>query len=200
MRKMLAAAMLAVAAVVGWQLSTLIDGTSVAERAAGPVPQAAPSAVPIGRFQPTDPPRPAPGLTVIDGEGRRMDLADFRGKAVLLNLWATWCGPCVKEMPALDRLQSTMGGRDFEVVAVSQDRGGRNIVAPFFEKEKLSALPMYLDPQGGAMAAFKPRGLPTSILIDRNGDEIGRVEGDAHWDGEEAAGMIRRLIDQPAAG
>src|SRR3989304_5648179 len=78
----------------------------------------------VARFPPTDPPRPASDAAFEDGAGRRLTLADFRGRVVLLNFWATWCGPCVVEMPSLDRLQARLGGADFTVVALSQDRGG----------------------------------------------------------------------------
>ncbi|HZH25680.1 MAG TPA: TlpA disulfide reductase family protein [Azospirillaceae bacterium] len=146
----------------------------------------------LGRPVPTDPPRPVPELSFKDGEGRTVGLADFRGQAVLLNLWATWCVPCVREMPALDRLQALAGGQGVHVVALSLDRGGLDQVRPFYARHGLVNLGIYLDPGGDAMRAFQPRGLPTSILIDPDGREVGRVEGEFAWDGPEALDLVRR--------
>lgn len=143
---------------------------------------------------PTDPPRPVPDLAFVDGEGRRVDLADFGGRVVVLNVWATWCGPCVREMPSLDRLEAALGGRDFQVVALSVDRGGAATVAPFLPRLRLSALRPYYDPLGESMEAFGIRGLPTSILIDREGREVGRVEGAIAWDAPAARRLIERVI------
>jgi len=147
------------------------------------------------KFTPTNPPQPVPVLSFVGPDGSRVELADFKGKVVVLNLWATWCAPCVKEMPALDTLQSRLGGEDFEVVALSLDRGGRKVVEPFFERLNLKHLAMYLDPQSTAMGALKPRGLPTTLVIDRDGYEVGRLEGDAAWDSEEAERLLKRFID-----
>jgi thiol-disulfide isomerase/thioredoxin len=147
------------------------------------------------KFTPADPPQPAPELAFVGPDGARVELADFKGKVVLLNLWATWCAPCVKEMPALDNLQSRLGGEDFEVVALSLDRGGRKMVEPFFEKLGVKHLAIYLDPQSTAMSALKPRGLPTTILIDRQGYEVGRLEGEAAWDGADAERLLKHYLD-----
>jgi thiol-disulfide isomerase/thioredoxin len=147
------------------------------------------------KFTPTNPPQPVPELAFVGPDGARVELADFKGKVVLLNLWATWCAPCVKEMPALDNLQSRLGGEDFEVVALSLDRGGRKMVEPFFEKLGVKHLAIYLDPQSTAMSALKPRGLPTTILIDRQGYEVGRLEGEAAWDGADAERLLKHYLD-----
>src|SRR6266403_886929 len=88
----------------------------------------------LRQFIPTDPPRPAPEIAFADGAGKTVSLADFRGRVVLVNLWATWCEPCIREMPSLDRLQAALGGDDFAILLVSQDRGGDSVVGPFFEK------------------------------------------------------------------
>ena len=112
-------------------------------------------------------------------------MADFKGKVVLLNLWATWCAPCVQEMPSLDTLQARLGGNDFEVVALPLDLGWPDLVEPFLGKLGSDILAIYLDPQSTAKGAFKPRGLPTTILIDREGYEAGRLEGDADWNSQE---------------
>jgi thiol-disulfide isomerase/thioredoxin len=146
-------------------------------------------------FVPTDGRPPAPDISFSDAAGNSLSLADFRGKVVLLNLWATWCGPCVEEMPALDRLAASRPAEDFAVVAVSMDRGGMAVITPFLAEHGITTITPYLDPGGRAIAAIGARGLPTSILIGRDGAEIGRLEGAAAWDGTDA----KALIDAAAA-
>lgn len=141
-----------------------------------------------------DAPCPPPGrLTFADGSGQPLTLADFRGTVVLVNLWATWCPPCVKEMPALDALQAKLGGPDFAVVAISQDRGGVTLPQAFLEGEGLRNLGLYVDPDGTATQALKAPGLPTSVLFDRDGNEIARLVGPAEWDSEEMVAKIKEL-------
>ena len=148
----------------------------------------------IGRWRPTAPPRPLPALAFTDGDGRPLTAAAWHGRVVLLNLWATWCVPCVEEMPALDRLQARLGGPDFEVVALALDRQGIAVVKPFVERLKLARLALYLDPTGAMTRALGARGLPTSLLIDRKGSELGRVEGAADWDGAALERVLRAAI------
>jgi thiol-disulfide isomerase/thioredoxin len=147
-------------------------------------------------FTPTDPKLPAPEIAFADDAGKPVTLRDFRGRVVLVNLWATWCQPCVHEMPALDRLAGAMAGKDFAVVLVSQDRGGAHIVDPFFQKLGLGSLRTYLDPKSAVGQAFGVRGLPTSILIDRDGNERGRVEGAAEWDGANVKALLRWYVER----
>ena len=135
-----------------------------------------------------------PALTFSDAEGRALSLADFRGKVVLLNVWATWCTPCRRELPALDRLQARLGGPDFEVVVLSVDRQGVAVVRPFFEQLGLKALKLYADPSGQTMESLKLVGLPTTWLIDRAGRQRAVVVGPAAWDGAAAVEAIRRLL------
>jgi thiol-disulfide isomerase/thioredoxin len=139
-------------------------------------------------------PSPAPevGFTL---DGKPVSLADFRGRIVLVNFWATWCGPCVAEMPSLDRLEAELGGRDFAVITVSEDRNPA-VIAPFYEEHGLRSLKRYHDPSAALSRAFGIRGLPTSVLIDREGREIGRIEGPAEWDSAEALALIRHFIGQ----
>jgi thiol-disulfide isomerase/thioredoxin len=145
----------------------------------------------MGPFVVHPEPVPAPDLAFAGGDGKTLTLADFRGRVVLLNLWATWCGPCVEEMPALDRLQARLGGPDFAVVALSVDRQGRSLVEPFLARLGVKNLAMYLDSGNAAMRALKIRGLPTTVLFDRDGREIGRLEGAAAWDSAAAETFIR---------
>jgi thiol-disulfide isomerase/thioredoxin len=131
-------------------------------------------------------------------DGKRMTLADFRGRVLLVNFWATWCGPCVAEMPSLDRLQGMLGGRDFAVLTLSEDRNPA-VIEPFFTAHGLKRLGRYHDPGGALSRAFKVRGLPTSVLIDRDGGVIGRIEGPAEWDSPEALALIRFFIGEGSA-
>lgn len=149
----------------------------------------------VASFVLADRPEPAPEITFSDAAGNTLRLADFKGKVVLVNLWATWCAPCVKEMPALDRLQAKLGGPDFAVLALSIDREGLAKVQPFFAQNRIAALAAYLDPAGRSPALFGARGLPTTLLIGRDGTVIGRQEGGAAWDEEAAIRLMRYYLD-----
>jgi thiol-disulfide isomerase/thioredoxin len=141
-----------------------------------------------------DAPKPIAALAFDDDEGRSRSLADFKGKVVLLNIWATWCVPCRKEMPALDRLQAALGGPDFEVVALSIDRGGMDVVRKFLGDIGVRHLAVYLDTAGKAMRALGALGLPTTLLVGRDGLELGRLVGPAEWDSPEAIAFVRSII------
>lgn len=139
-------------------------------------------------------PRPVPGIAFTDGEGRPVRLNDFRGKVVLLNFWATWCAPCRREMPALDKLQAALGGDNFQVVALSVDRFGQKLVPPYYRAIGLEHLGIYLNPKGEVQRAMGVIGLPTTILIDSRGREVGRLAGPAEWMAPEAQALIRHFI------
>ncbi|MGV3548723.1 TlpA family protein disulfide reductase [Rhizobium sp.] len=121
-------------------------------------------------------------LTFVDQDGKVGTLDDFRGGYVLLNVWATWCAPCRKEMPSLDRLQAARGGPDFKVVALSIDRGGIEQVRPFYEEIGIKNLGTFLDQPGASMKAFRIVGLPTTLLIGKDGKELARWVGPKEWD------------------
>jgi thiol-disulfide isomerase/thioredoxin len=144
-------------------------------------------------FAPTEP-KPAPALSFLDGQGNPVTLEDFRGKVVVLNLWATWCAPCRHEMPSLDRLQAAFGNDGLQVVPVSLDRGDVGKIEAFYEEVGLPTLAIYHDPKAAAGRAFGAYGLPTTIVIDREGMEIGRLLGPAEWDSEEAMTLIRTVL------
>lgn len=148
----------------------------------------------IFSFTPLETPRSLPDLHFTNANGRPQNLADFRGRFVLLNLWATWCVPCRKEMPTLDRLEVNLGGPDFEVVALSIDRQGLATVQPFFKELRLKALRVYLDQSGEAASTLGAPGLPTTLLIDRDGQEVARKIGPAEWDSPAMEGVIRRYL------
>lgn len=139
-------------------------------------------------------PREIGSFAFADGQGRRKTLADFRGRTVLLNLWATWCPPCREEMPSLDRLQKTLGGAKFEVVALSIDAEGAPAVERFYKELGIGALAIYVDPGMGAPGALKTPGLPTTLLIDAQGRELGRHAGPAEWDSADVLRVISRHV------
>jgi thiol-disulfide isomerase/thioredoxin len=140
-------------------------------------------------------PKDIAAFSFADGSGTVLDLSHWKGKVVLLNLWATWCAPCRKEMPELARLQQDMGSADFEVVALSEDLKGAEASAKFLDDIKADALALYVDPKATALEAVQSVGLPTTLLIDRNGKEVGRLLGPAEWNSEESKALIRAVLD-----
>ena len=148
----------------------------------------------LGEFIPVSPPLPAPPSLFVDLTGNTVRLSDFTGKMVLVNLWATWCEPCLREMPSLGRMQSRLGDK-ITVVAVSEDRGGSKAVEPFIGKLGLKSIKTYLDPKSTAERAFKVQGLPTSFLIDRQGRILGRVEGAAEWDAPKLLETLKSFLN-----
>ena len=149
------------------------------------------SATPFGR---ATKPKPIPELRFVDGAGRALTLADFRGKVLLLNIWATWCAPCREEMPALDRLQAQLGGERFQVVALSVDLQGAPIARKFYGEVGIKALPLYIDPTAKAAFTLDAAGLPATLLVDRAGREVGRHLGPVKWDSPEVVEHLRRAI------
>ena len=127
-------------------------------------------------------------LQFIDPAGKPVRLADFAGKPVLLNLWATWCAPCVAEMPTLDALAARLGGK-VTVLAVSQDLEGAAKVDPFFKNAQFRALKPYRDPQAALSIAYQAN-LPTTILYDASGHEVWRMLGGMDWTGPQAAALV----------
>ncbi len=137
------------------------------------------------------PPRGAPSIAFLH-EDRQMTLSDFRGKAVLVNFWATWCAPCLKELPSLDALERDLGGGKFAVVAIAADPRGPKVAQQFLDRLNIEHLKLYADPD--LRFAFAIGGadiLPVSILYDAKGQEIGRLVGEADWSSPEA----RRLVE-----
>jgi len=152
-----------------------------------------PDKIPLGEFIPAATPQPAPEISFTETDGKPVALADFKGKFVLLNLWATWCQPCLKEMPSLIALQARLGA-GLTVLAVSEDHGGAAVVEPFVAKHDLAKLKIFLDPKSAAIHAFAARGLPTSILIGANGTVLGKVEGGADWDSDKMSDALAKLL------
>ena len=140
-----------------------------------------------------------PDLRFTDENGASTGLASFRGRVVLLNVWATWCPPCREEMPTLDRLQQQLGGPSFEVVTLSIDSGGLPVVQAFFSQIGIRHLRPYMD-SSHAGAALVGAGIPLTLLIDRDGREVARKLGPATWDDPQFVGLIRRFLPAPPAG
>ncbi len=139
-------------------------------------------------------PRHLPLFFFASGSGEHVTLRHFRGRIVLLNVWATWCPTCRRELPTLDRLQKKLGGKDFEVVALSIDRDGAEAIAPFFSEIGIKDLRIYFDRRGTVLGEYAVAGLPTTLVIDRSGREIGRLFGPANWATPEIAAVLRDII------
>ncbi|TDX31654.1 thiol-disulfide isomerase/thioredoxin [Modicisalibacter xianhensis] len=139
--------------------------------------------------------RDLPALSFQDGQGRQLTLDDFQGQTVLLNIWATWCGPCRKEMPTLDALQATLGGKAFEVIALSIDRKGIEVVQDFYTGVGIEHLRQYIDTTGMAGTKLGAVGIPTTLLIDPHGDELGRLVGATEWDSPEMTEFLEKTIE-----
>jgi peroxiredoxin len=158
-----------------------------------------------GQFTLVTPVRPAPTTTIRALDGTTTDLRQFRGRVVILNFWATWCLPCITELPSLDRLAAKSDPRRLAVVAVSIDRKGATTVAPFIAAHRLAHLAIYLDPAqqlgslsavGVAAGATPLWGLPITYVIDPDGRVIGYLAGAADWDAPEASKFLRYFLDQ----
>jgi thiol-disulfide isomerase/thioredoxin len=139
-------------------------------------------------------PEALPPVKFRDAAGRERTLADWHGKVVLLNLWATWCLPCRKEMSALDRLQGELGSDAFEVLAVCVDRAGLPGARKFLDENGVARLSLYADATQRMASSLRAAGLPATLLIDGEGREIGRLLGPAEWDGPDAKRLIRAAL------
>jgi thiol-disulfide isomerase/thioredoxin len=199
----------AVAAVVGFAAVYVTLGRP---DNATPSPKSAPSPVSVNQPLPSGPgsnalskgemaafvfrkePEALPDFKFQDESGKERTLAHWRGKVVLLNLWATWCLPCRKEMPALDRLQKSLGSDKFEVVAISIDRKGMEASRKFLSETQVKNLALYLDATARLNSELRVVGLPATLLIDAEGREVGRLLGPAEWDSEDAVRLIKSVI------
>ncbi|MCF6315814.1 MAG: TlpA family protein disulfide reductase [Marinosulfonomonas sp.] len=129
-----------------------------------------------------------------DPDGGKHQLADYQGKYILLNFWATWCAPCRKEMPSLDNLQETLGGEKFKVVTVATGRNTLPGIERFFQEADVTNLPILLDPKQALARDMGVLGLPITVILDPDGNEIARLRGDAEWDTDSAMAIIKALI------
>jgi thiol-disulfide isomerase/thioredoxin len=133
-------------------------------------------------------------VTFIGENGQEMTLADFGGKHVVLNFWATWCAPCRKEMPHLSALQSTMGGDDLEVVTIATGRNPLPAMQRFFAEIEVDNLPLHTDPRQSLARGMGVLGLPVTVILDPQGNEIARMQGEADWSSENAMAIMQALI------
>lgn len=141
--------------------------------------------------------RALPAFSFEDGEGRERALVDWRGRVVVLNVWATWCGPCRDEMPSLDRMRAALGDAPVELVALSVDQGGTELIRRYYRDNGLDALEVYRMPFDAAEKALALPGIPVTLIVDREGNEAGRVIGEAAWDRPEVIQMLKRLAERP---
>lgn len=148
----------------------------------------------VQNFAPNKTPRKLRDFSFVNAQGEEEKLSDYKGKVVLLNFWATWCAPCRKEMPGLDRLHGEMGGEEFVVLAVGQDLQGMEKVQKFFTALGLENLGAYNDKTVKSGRAAGVFGLPATLLVNRDGLEVGRLVGPAEWDSPEAKALINHVM------
>lgn len=146
----------------------------------------------LAKLKQEDTPKPVPPVTFVDGQGGTHALGNFRGRYVLLNLWATWCAPCVRELPALGHLQAAMDARKLVVVPVNVGHDGAAATAAFLKQHKAD-LPVYLDTKSAFLHAFGATGLPLTLLIDLQGREIARAMGAVRWDAPDSIAYFKSL-------
>jgi thiol-disulfide isomerase/thioredoxin len=144
----------------------------------------------VARSEPQD----LPDVSFVRDDGSATNINEWRGKVVLLNLWATWCGPCRKEMPDLDKLKADLGGDDFDLVALSIDRTGLEKPQKFLQEIGIKHLKLYNNSTGKLASSLKAFGMPTTLLLNRKGQEIGRLVGPADWGSEDAVALIKAVI------
>jgi thiol-disulfide isomerase/thioredoxin len=148
----------------------------------------------LGQIVPADTPAPPADAGFTDADGAPKTLASYAGMGLVVNLWATWCAPCVAEMPALQEMARKLAADGIVVLPLSSDRGGAAVVRKFYDAHAITGLPILLDQKGEAGRAWGARGLPTTLLIDRSGRERARLEGAFDWSSNDALATIRRLI------
>ncbi len=182
---------LVLAAVIGF---LVVQGVLLTLRISDPAGGLATGA--MEKFTFADVREPAPDAPFLAPDGSDMSLRDFAGKTVLVNLWATWCAPCVEELPHLDALQSQLGSDQFEVVAISLDRIAPERVAAFMTEHGVENLAMYRDPSTRLGLTLGAPGLPITVLYDQTNREVGRLLGPADWSSEDAANLVRHVLSE----
>jgi thiol-disulfide isomerase/thioredoxin len=146
------------------------------------------------KFKPSADPQPVPEITFQDAKDQPRSLKEWSGKLIVLNFWATWCAPCIKEMPSLDRLGASVDPNKVVVLCISQDRAGREKAQEFYDKIGMKHLPLLIDKTSKSSRAFNARGLPATILISPEGRELGRLSGPAEWDQAPARALIEHYL------
>jgi thiol-disulfide isomerase/thioredoxin len=189
----------AVLAGAGTLAAGTLAATTLLRKPAGPEVHTA-VAEPRARLQaldaliPRDPPAPPPDAVFTDGAGAVRRISDFAGKGLVVNLWATWCVPCVAELPALAALARRVADDGILVLPLSSDRGGAEAVSKFYAGHGIEGLGVWLDPKGDLARAWGARGIPTTLIIDRQGREHARFEGAADWAADASMARVRALV------
>lgn len=178
-------ALLAIAAAGAWLWLSRAHGPAPAEVAAGALPEG---------FRPMDPPMQMGGYAFQDADGKAVTLSQFKGRPVLLNIWAKWCAPCLEEMPKLNQLQAEVAPGTLAVVAVAVDEPDPRKVRNFLANRRWEALKPYLDPKNVFARALNIKSIPVSLLIDRNGFAVVRVDAPVDWYSDEAIRLLKRTI------
>lgn len=144
--------------------------------------------------------KPAGTSEFVTFDGAPLSLSQYKGKWVLLNFWATWCAPCRKEMPMLSELQTEFGGDSFEVVTVASGRNPPPAMKSFFEEIGVDNLPLHRDPKSALAREMGVLGLPITVILNPDGAEVARMQGDADWASESAKNVLRAILDQETSG
>lgn len=185
---------LVAALILAYELATAVNTPPGARAIAISGNGAAPASLDSQAISFPDQPQAVPEIKFVDGNGRPLSLADFHGQAVLLNIWATWCVPCRKEMPSLDRLQAKFDPAKFRVVAVSIDRKGIPTVKKFYAELGLKSLGVFVDQSAAAQHRLGLIGIPGTLLINADGQETGRKIGPADWETPEMVAVLQERL------
>ena len=153
-----------------------------------------------GDFSPFDPPLPTPNEGFEDSLGGKVTLAQFKGQVVVLNFWASWCAPCVAEMPTLDALQASLGDQGLKVIAISLDRDGIKKAAPFFRRTGVKNLTLYTDRTSDLFQELKGSVLPTTYVLDREGNVVSIYIGATNWNAQSIKDVLKKYLDVKPAG
>lgn len=148
----------------------------------------------VRSFKPVLPPKPVPEIPFLDASGNHVTLSDFEGRVVLVNLWATWCPPCIRELPALERIQRIFSTQEFIVLPIATDREGLALARPFYEKLGIENLGLYADPNHALSEIFPMDVFPANFLLDRQGNMIAYLRSYVDWDAPEAEVMVKGLL------
>lgn len=178
--------------LLGFSLATLISISSQATETQ--TEPCMPQKGLFGNYQSTKNKEIALNIPFLNASGEEITLADYAGKGLLLNFWATWCAPCVREMPQLNRLSAFVRENQIEVLTISEDLNALKVVPKFYKSHNLSDLPVLVDKKGKLVKSFSAIGLPLTVLINQHGQEVGRVVGPAEWDTIEIVEFVRQCL------
>jgi thiol-disulfide isomerase/thioredoxin len=173
--------------LIGIVMICATDASQAASRCADPPPS-------LERLKPATEAMAWPDLPYLTEDGREQKLQDLAARGLVVNFWATWCAPCIKELPALNRLNGTLAADGMRVLALSSDREGAKVVRPFYDKNGLGSLDVAIDRMGKIGRALGIPGLPTTVLFDGTGREVARLVGIAEWDAPEAVAFLRTCL------